>query len=70
MLQCTWDVVDAALEDALVELNRTEVVRQFLLWTDLGMVVLADSIASLPISFGLVVADAWSELAFLQFLGH
>lgn len=70
VLQCAWDVVNAALEDALVEFNRTEVVRQFLLWADLDMVVLADSIASLPVSLGLVVADAWSELAFLQFLGH
>ena len=70
VLQCAWDVVDAALEDTLVEFNRTEVVRQFLLWTDLDMIVLADSIASFPISLGLVVADAWSELAFLQFLCH
>lgn len=49
VFHCSWDVVDAALEDALVEFDRTEVERQFLLWTNLDISVLADPIASLPI---------------------
>lgn len=65
MLHCSWDVVDAALEDALVELNCTEAIWQFFLRADLDMSVLADSIASLRICLGLEVADTWSELAFL-----
>ena len=65
MLHCAWNVVDAALEDALVELNGAEVIGQFFLRADFDVIVLADPIASLCVCLGLIVADAWSELAFL-----